>query len=137
MKFDNPASLTDVPVQMPLFNSQTAVEAGRRSQQRQRERREQRRLAERQTVQVLAPAEDERRKARTLKQLDQLDDMLESAQRRKDAELVIRLTAAKERLWKLVTPTAGVLRPRGSTRPKPPTATELPPVPTPQTPQAS
>lgn len=74
------------------------------------------------------PANDESRKATTLKQIDALDKLIDNALEDEDEERFLKLTAAKERLWKLVQPTAGVLKSSRSRSHQAP----LEPVPTPQ-----
>lgn len=56
--------------------------------------------------------DDEARRVRTLKQIDLLDDMIDAALAKKDAERFLALAATKDKLWKLVQPTAGTLKPR-------------------------
>jgi hypothetical protein len=46
-----------------------------------------------------------------MKQLDKLDEMLDAC---KEPKMFIQLTAAKERLWNLVFPKPGSLRPKQS-----------------------
>ena len=55
--------------------------------------------------------DDDSRKKRTLAQLDKLDGLIDAALAAKNEARFLRLSAAKERLWKLVQPTAGSLRP--------------------------
>lgn len=55
---------------------------------------------------------DDARRTTTLKQIDSLDKLINQALRDRDANLFLKLSAAKERLWKLVSPTAGVLKPK-------------------------
>lgn len=62
------------------------------------------------------PLPDENRKAETLKQIDRLDSLINSALDDADEDRFIKLSAAKERLWKLVQPTAGVARQRRGDR---------------------
>lgn len=58
------------------------------------------------------PDNDEARKARVQRQIDIL---LADMEKSKSVDVRLRISAALERLWKLVSPTAGVLRPkRGS-----------------------
>ncbi len=72
--------------------------------------------------------DDETRKKRVLKQIDLLLTAMEAAT---DIKERLRVGAALERLWKLVQPTAGALRPgRGSRRADAPEA----PTPMPQAP---
>lgn len=62
------------------------------------------------------PRTDEARTAETLRQLAQLDQEINQALELRQFKLLPTLTAAKERLWKLVRPTAGQLRPGRRTR---------------------
>jgi hypothetical protein len=81
------------------------------------------------------PTDDETRKQTTLKQIDALDKRINDALDDDDEERFLKLTAAKERLWKLVQPTAGVNKPRqASSRPHPPTPSQIE---TPQEPPVS
>lgn len=79
------------------------------------------------------PTEEARRET-TLKQIDGLDKLIAQALRKSDANLFLKLSAAKERLWKLVSPTAGVLRPgkRASSASSRPTIEPISPNPAPQ-----
>lgn len=56
------------------------------------------------------PDPDEARKNATLKQIDRLDKMIDAALTRADEDTFLKLAGAKEKLWKLVQPTAGVLK---------------------------
>lgn len=88
------------------------------------------------TIQLLPePTSDDARKALTLSQIDKLDVLINAALDKQDADLFLRLSSAKERLWKLVSPTAGVMRPnkRGSGDSRRPS---IAPVASDQTPQA-
>jgi hypothetical protein len=58
----------------------------------------------------------------TLRQIDRLDKLIGSALDADDANLFLKLTAAKEKLWKLVQPTAGVSHPGRSKRAEAPVA---------------
>ncbi len=74
----------------------------------------------RRLAQLDANTTEDARITRTKKQLARLDDLIDKALDNADAELFLRLAAAKDRLWNLVTPKAGVLRPRsGKSRPDP------------------
>ena len=57
------------------------------------------------------PTDDQARKETTLIQIDKLDQLINRALERKDDDLFLRLATAKEKLWKLVQPTAGVMKP--------------------------
>ena len=75
---------------------------------------------------------DDARKETTLKQIDGVDKLINNALDDEDEERFLKLTAAKERLWKLVQPTAGVMRPgRGKERRAAPIASPTPQAPGP------
>jgi uncharacterized protein YpiB (UPF0302 family) len=78
----------------------------------------------------LKPDTDEARKKMTLRQIDSLDARINNALDEDDEERFLKLTAAKERLWKLVQPTAGVNKPGRSRRPEPPMPSPKPQEPT-------
>jgi hypothetical protein len=59
-----------------------------------------------------APVTEDARKRATLRQLDKLDLLIDAALEAGEKNDFLRLSAAKERLWKLVQPTAGTFRPR-------------------------
>jgi len=95
----------------PNFTSANAAEMARRATKSrlariQREKEEAERAAR-----EAAPTTDDARRERTLKQLDLLDKMIDDSLAAGSAKLFLQLSAAKERLWKLVSPTAGVLKP--------------------------
>jgi len=79
---------------------------------------------------IALPSDDEARKSRVQKQIDIL---LTDMEKTKSVDVRLRISAALDRLWKLVTPTAGVLRPpkRGAQQSLPP----LVPISEPQDPQ--
>lgn len=105
----------------PPFTVENAAEMGRRSVAARvaraklaKEELERARIAlERERLSV-AQTPEEARRIVTLHQLDRLDKMINAALDDDDAELFLQLTAAKERLWKLVTPTAGTHKPRAA-----------------------
>lgn len=74
-----------------------------------------------------APAPDDARKSQTLKQLDALDLLINDALNKGHESRFLKLTTAKERLWRLVQPSMGAIKPpRGSfPRPAPPVAVPL------------
>lgn len=57
------------------------------------------------------PIGDDARRQTTLSQIDSLDELINRALDRKDSDEFLRLSSAKEKLWKLVQPTAGVSKP--------------------------
>jgi hypothetical protein len=115
-----------------LFTRENAGEMARRANAAIAARKAEtaRRLA-----QLDANTTEDARITRTKKQLARLDDLIDKSLDKADAELFLRLTAAKDRLWNLVSPKAGVLRPRRGDRPTPP-AVHCSPIPTPQAPPA-
>jgi hypothetical protein len=58
------------------------------------------------------PETEDARRTRTLKQLDMLDALIDRALNLGNSDKFLKLSAAKEKIWKLVQPTAGVLRPK-------------------------
>ena len=63
------------------------------------------------------PDPDDARKNKTLVQIDKLDKMIDKALAIDDREAFLELADAKQKLWKLVQPTAGIAkhsRPRSS-----------------------
>ena len=56
------------------------------------------------------PDPDDARKSKTLIQIDKLDKLIDAALTRSDEDTFLKLAGAKEKLWKLVQPTAGVLK---------------------------
>jgi hypothetical protein len=99
---------------MPLFTVENAAELGRKGAIRRKELIEQRKAEAKQAEFERATPEPEAAIERTKRQLSKVDDMIDAALEEDDADLFLRLSAAKERLWKLVSPTAGVLKqPRG------------------------
>jgi hypothetical protein len=105
---------------MPLFTAANARANALKSAQVRRERRERLKNPPPPPLPVPQMPDEQARNARVKKQLDKVDEFLEQC---KDSGEFVRLTAAKERLWNLVFPKAGVMRPRsGFRRPAPPTA---------------
>jgi hypothetical protein len=97
----------------PNFTRENAGEMARRAT-RSRLARIERERAEAQAVKdALAsrPEPEDARKERTLKQLDKLDVLIDRALNLGQAGQFLKLSSAKQRLWKLVQPTAGVLKP--------------------------
>jgi hypothetical protein len=114
----------------PNFTRENAAEMARRATVA----REARRAREKAILREYAKnppvdADDDARRKRVLKQIARCDSLLLSCEP-KDFP---RFTAAKERLWNLVLPKAGVLRPRKSDRSRMP---EVRPSVEPVTPQA-
>jgi hypothetical protein len=94
------------------FTKQNASEFGRKGGMAEKSRR---------TALAAIPIEsdDNRRKQRVLRQIDRLDVMIEST---RDPELFLRLASSKERLWNLVYPKPGSLRPKQSRQDRAPIA---------------
>jgi hypothetical protein len=123
----NPATLA------PRITPDNAREMQRRATQSRlaREAREKAEDLERDIAaraRILAPEPDEARRQRTLKQIDLLDKRISAAMDDDDDDRAMSLIAAKERLWKLVQPTAGSLRPGRSRREAPPSITAPVPI---------
>ena len=95
----------------------------RRAQSAIAARKERARLDREKIANLPASADELARSKRVFAQIDRCDKLMEDCQ---DAETFVKLTAAKERLWKLVVPTAGVLRPRPTVRRRPPVVLEEP-----------
>ena len=57
-----------------------------------------------------APKPDDARRNQTLRQIDQVDVLIDEALASKNRTAFIELTAAKERLWKLVNPSVSSLK---------------------------
>ena len=116
----------------PPFTAETAAAAGRlggkRSAEAKAKAREERRLLILQArIQATASGDDSRR-TRTLSQIDLLDNAIDDALERGLHERALELVGAKDRLWKLVQPTAGSLRPGRSRREAPPSITAPVPI---------
>ena len=105
----------------PPFTPEAAAAAGRLSGLARRRKRDE---ATAEAALLAGSTNDEPRKRRVLKQIDACDKLLDKCQ---DPRLFASLTAAKERLWNLVFPKAGVMRPRStSQRRQPPTVSAAP-----------
>ena len=94
---------------MPLITRENAAEMQRRAQVAIAARKERARLDREKLANLPASADELARSKRVFAQIDRCDQFLEECL---DAETYVKLTAAKERLWKLVVPTAGVMRPQ-------------------------
>jgi len=80
--------------------------------------------AQRRVAQIPQDATQDARTRRVLLQIEKCDEMID---RCRDFDDFAKLTAAKERLWNLVFPKAGVMRPRAqSQRRLAPTVSETP-----------
>lgn len=105
---------------MPPWTKEAAAAAGVKSGQTRRAKRDEAKA-------IAGLVQDEPRLKRVLKQIDAVDKLIDGCA---DAKTFIGLTAAKERLWNLIYPKAGVLRPRQSRQSRPvPIATEAPAAP--------
>ena len=94
---------------MPLFTAENARVNALKSAQVRRDRRERLKNPPPPPLQATQMPDEEARSARVMKQLDKVDEFLEQS---KNSDEFVKLTAAKERLWNLVFPKAGVMRPR-------------------------
>ena len=94
---------------MPLFTAENARANALKSAQVRRDRRE--RLNNPPPPPLPDPQmpDEQVRNARVMRQLDKVDEFLEQC---KNSDKFVRLTAAKERLWNLIFPKAGIMRPR-------------------------
>jgi hypothetical protein len=123
--FDSQPTLTDVSrvnyaTKAPNFTRDNAAEMARRAT-RSRVARIAREKAEREAAtRAAAPITDDARKEATLLQLDKLDVLINQALDSGNEASFLRLSAAKERLWNLVCPKAGSLRPTRNKRVMPP-----------------
>ena len=109
---------------MPLITRENAAEMQRRAQVAIATRKERARLDREKLAAMPAASDELARNKRVFAQIDRVDLFLEECQ---DAETYVKLTAAKERLWSLVIPKAGVMRPRQqSKRPRMPIILEDP-----------
>jgi hypothetical protein len=102
--------MANLATKAPNFTPETARLAALKSHESRRQNLER----EKMLLATQAPDNDEARKNRTLKQIDKLDKLIDDALVKADEERFLKLTAAKERLWKLVQPTAGVQKPSRS-----------------------
>ena len=94
---------------MPLFTADTARVNALKSAQVRREKRDRLKNPPPSPAPTPLMPDEQARNARVRKQLDKVDEFLEQC---RDSDEFVRLTAAKERLWNLVFPKAGVMRPR-------------------------
>lgn len=108
---------------MPLFNHETAVAAGLKSGEARRARR----------FVPLSPAVERGGNVSenhfvqdTFEDLQRCSEFLKNC---KDPKLFVQLTAAKERLWNLVLPKAGVRKPSRHPQIQAPSLTSATPVP--------
>jgi hypothetical protein len=99
---------------MPLFTADNAKANALKSAQVRREKRERLRNPPPPPLPAPQMPDDLARNARVMKQLDKCDEFLEQC---KDGETFVKLTGAKERLWNLIYPKAGVIRQRPQRQP--------------------
>lgn len=104
----------------PNFTRENAADMARRATRSRlariaREKAEKEALA---TALASTPVHDDARKARTLRQIDSLDVLIDEALVSKNRAAFIELTGVKERLWKLVNPSvpASKVSDKASTR---------------------
>lgn len=131
--------MANLATKAPNFTSESGSRAGIASGISRRLLREREKdfLAKTKELERLTsrPNDDETRKQTTLKQIDALDKRINEALEEDDEERFLKLSSVKEKLWKLVQPTAGVLKQR-SQRPHPAPVEPISPVNTPQEPTA-
>jgi hypothetical protein len=110
--------MSNLATKAPNFTPETARAAAIKSAESRKlnRQREIERLANERSI------PDDARKEMTLRQIDRLDKLIGSALDADDANLFLKLAAAKEKLWKLVQPTAGVSHPGRSKRAEAPVA---------------
>lgn len=105
----NPANLA------PAFTRENAGEMARRAT-KSRLARIAREKAAQELAEIAAreaaPKSDDARTQETLRQIDRLDKLINHALDIGNEERFLALASCKERLWKLVQPTAGSLKPR-------------------------
>ena len=95
----------------PPFTAQTAAEMARKSHVARALKRAATEAALNMRKSNPPQLADDMRRVRTLRQLDKLDVMIDEALDKSNTVLFLQLSSAKERLWKLVQPTAGQLKP--------------------------
>jgi len=95
------------------FTKENAAEMARRSVKAREERRAQRKAMAAAIRLESSPDCDQARNRRVFAQIRQCDEMIDEC---RDPDTFVKLTAAKERLWRLVFPTAGVLKPANAPR---------------------
>lgn len=104
------------PMKARPFTAENAAEMALRAQAARKRNKEAAAAALAAARQALddipATAFEDKRTQRVLAQIDRVDEMLMECERDEFAPL----TAAKERLWRLVFPTAGVLKPVNAPR---------------------
>ena len=110
--------MSNLATKAPNFTPETARAAAIKSA----ESRKLNRLREIERLANERSKPDDARKEMTLRQIDRLDKLIGSALDADDANLFLKLAAAKEKLWKLVQPTAGVSHPGRSKRAEAPIA---------------
>jgi hypothetical protein len=108
----NPNSLANLV--RPFTPESARIAAVKSSTARQARKQRERELVER-AVDLLkrhpTPAEPDARRARTLKQVDRIDDEIDRCLDRRQFDRLPELTSAKDKLWKLVEPSAGTMKP--------------------------
>lgn len=100
----------NIATKAPNFTRENAAEMARRATRARVARLDSERaeLEAERAANARQPDDDDARKRRVQKQIDLL---LGDMERAKSVKVRLACSAALERLWKLVTPTAGVLRP--------------------------
>ena len=124
-----------------LFTAENAAEYGRMgaiaSAAAKARRKQEEKLAAEAAAELPVIADEQARLKRVMRQIEKCDELMDDCD---DPKEFIALTAAKERLWNLIFPKAGSLRPaKASRRPAQPLPSPIPPQnsPTPQQVDAS
>ena len=96
-----------------LFTAENAAEYGRKgalaSLETKRAAKQALLAAQAKLAEIPASSDEQNRINRIQRQIDKCDEMLDSCD---EPETFVKLTAAKERLWNLLFPKAGVLKPK-------------------------
>lgn len=115
-QFDSlPALMDGAPMNLatkaPNFTRENAAEMARRATRSRLARIAREREAAAAATRAAAPITDDARRKETCRQLDRVDDLIDEALEKEDLKTLPPLVGAKVLLWKLVFPTAGVLKP--------------------------
>lgn len=108
--------MANLATKAPNFTRENAAEMARRATV-SRLARIAREKSEKEAAEIASRARpDDARKETTLKQIDALDKRINDALKEGDDDLFVKLASAKDKLWKLVQPTAGALKPQKQSR---------------------
>jgi len=110
---------------MPLITRENAAEFGRKSAIARKLAKERAEREKQGLPAIPVAAEDQRTRERVKRQIERCDAMLEKC---KSPRVFVQLTAAKEKLWNLIYPKAGSIRPSKS-RDRAPSFTPIAPLP--------